>query len=313
MLMAIIKKRPMVKPDNSIEKICLFLLLNILSAQDSLVFDSSQSQSKLKGKESKTVSITVVVNPVNVMPTAYRFSIYPRNHPAEPFIQKLFFPDESIQIILPFNILNTDTLGNIAKLEPLGAEYEHQYRMFNVGSGEIKLQPFTIRVPGDILKLIVLKEESGNPIPFSEIRITQNGALLTDSKTDTSGYVRLRIPVTRNKEEPVLVSIKPNGQFPTWRSRFYISDGINEKTVMISSISPEKGETIYEVIDDLSPFRVGPENGAAVLFFLNEGDHVVISKVAGDRFYGRVRIYLDQQEMYQNETGWILNKHVLRK
>ena len=51
----------------------------------------------------------------------------------------------------------------------------------------------------------------------------------------------------------------------------------------------------------------------AVLFFLNEGDHVVISKVAGDRFYGRVRIYLDQQEMYQNETGWILNKHVLRK
>jgi hypothetical protein len=119
--------------------------------------------------------------------------------------------------------------------------------------------------------------------------------------------------VTRNKEEPVLVSIKPNGQFPIWRSRFYISDGINEKTVMISSINPEKGETIYEVIDDLSPFRVGPENGAAVLFFLNEGDHVVISKVAGDRLYGRVRIYLDQQEMYQNEIGWILNRHVLRK
>jgi hypothetical protein len=45
-------------------------------------------------------------------------------------MRKLFFPGEPIQIILPVNILNTDTLGNIAKMEPLGDAYDIQYRMF---------------------------------------------------------------------------------------------------------------------------------------------------------------------------------------
>ncbi|MBC8345228.1 MAG: hypothetical protein ISR82_07085 [Candidatus Marinimicrobia bacterium] len=305
----------MEKPVNSIRKSFpfLFLFFNILSAQDSVGVDSSQSPVIKKGEEYETVLITAVVNPVNVTPTAYRLSIYPRNHPAEPFIQKLFFPGEPIQIMLPANILNTDTLGNVAKLEPLGHQYEHQYRMFNSGKGEIKLQPFTVLVPGDILKLTVLEAGSGSPIPFSKIRITQNGEMLSDSKTDSSGYVRLRIPVSRNKKEPVLMAINTNGQFPPWKGRIDIQDGVHEKTIQISSLTLEKGETIYEVIDDLAPFREGPENGAALLFFLNKGDQVVVSKVAGDRLFGRVRIYLDKQEKYHNISGWILDKYIRLK
>ena len=58
------------------------------------------------------------------------------------------------------------------------------------------------------------------------------------------------------------------------------------------------------------PFREGPENGAVSLFLLNEGDQVVISKVAGDRLFGRVRIYLDKQGIYRNISGWVLGKHL---
>ncbi|GIS36190.1 MAG: hypothetical protein Ct9H90mP7_1980 [Candidatus Neomarinimicrobiota bacterium] len=53
-----------------------------------------------------------------------------------------------------------------------------------------------------------------------------------------------------------------------------------------------QGESLFRVLRDLTPFRKGPENGAEILFLLNEDDHVVISRSAGDRLYGRVRLDL---------------------
>jgi hypothetical protein len=229
-------------------------------------------------------------------------------------MRKLFFPGEPIQIILPVNILNTDTLGNIAKMEPLGDAYDIQYRMFNKeGSGEIKLAQFDILVPADIMKLNVVDKTSGNPIPNCHIRVSQYGETLSMAEADTSGYTSVRVPIKRNKEEPVLLSINTDGQFPTWKGRIVVPEGDSERIVKISPIKLDTGETIYEVIDELVPFREGPENGSTVLFLLNEGDQLVISKVAGDRLFGRARIYLDNQSKYQNVNGWILGKHVYLK
>ena len=227
-------------------------------------------------------------------------------------MQKLFFPGEEIQIILPANILNTDSLGNVAKLEPLGDNYDHQYRMFNAAVGEINLTTFDILGPSDIMKLTVLDSETGNPIGASHVRVTQNGEILSNTQTDTSGYTRVRIPVKRIQDEPVMVSIDTDGRFPTWKGNMDIAEGIFEKTVTISTLKLGPGDTIYEVIDSMVPFREGPENGAVSLFLLNEGDQVVISKVAGDRLFGRVRIYLDKQGIYRNISGWILGKHLNR-
>jgi hypothetical protein len=282
------------------------------SQEDSTAVDSNISVKK--AQESETVNIIATVNPIEVTPTAFRFSIYPRNHPAEPFMRKLFFPGEPIQIILPVNILNTDTLGNIAKMEPLGDAYDIQYRMFNKeGSGEIKLAQFDILVPADIMKLNVVDKTSGNPIPNCHIRVSQDGETLSTAEADTSGYTSVRVPIKRNKEEPVLLSINTDGQFPTWKGSIVVPEGDSERIVKISPIKLDTGETIYEVIDELVPFREGPENGSTVLFLLNEGDQLVISKVAGDRLFGRTRIYLDNQSKYQNVNGWILGKHVYLK
>ena len=300
-------------PVKTIRNFLLFLCITIIPAQeDSTVVDSTLYREKIVVGESETVVINATVNPINIAPTAYRYSIYPRNHPAEPFMQKLFFPGEEIQIILPANILNTDSLGNVAKLEPLGDNYDHQYRMFNAAVGEINLTAFVILGPSDIMKLTVLDAETGNPIGNSNIRVTQNGEILSNTQTDTSGYVRVRIPVKRIQDEPVMVSIDTDGRFPTWKGNMDIAEGIFEKTVTISTLKLGPGDTIYEVIDSMVPFREGPENGAVSLFLLNEGDQVVISKVAGDRLFGRVRIYLDKQGIYRNISGWILGKHLNR-
>jgi len=296
-------------PVKTIRNFLLFLWITIIPAQeDSTVVDSTLYREKIVVGESETVVINATVNPINIAPTAYRYSIYPRNHPAEPFMQKLFFPGEEIQIILPANILNTDSLGNVAKLEPLGDNYDHQYRMFNAAVGEINLTTFDILGPSDIMKLTVLDSETGNPIGASHVRVTQNGEILSNTQTDTSGYTRVRIPVKRIQDEPVMVSIDTDGRFPTWKGNMDIAEGIFEKTVTISTLKLGPGDTIYEVIDSMVPFREGPENGAVSLFLLNEGDQVVISKVAGDRLFGRVRIYLDKQGIYRNISGWILGK-----
>ena len=300
-------------PVKTIRNFFLFLCITIIPAQeDSTVVDSTLYREKIVVGESETVVINATVNPINIAPTAYRYSIYPRNHPAEPFMQKLFFPGEKIQIILPANILNTDSLGNVAKLEPLGDNYDHQYRMFNAAVGEINLTTFDILGPSDIMKLTVLDSETGNPIGASHVRVTQNGEILSNTQTDTSGYTRVRIPVKRIQDEPVMVSIDTDGRFPTWKGNMDIAEGIFEKTVTISTLKLGPGDTIYEVIDSMVPFREGPENGAVSLFLLNEGDQVVISKVAGDRLFGRVRIYLDKQGIYRNISGWILGKHLNR-
>ena len=300
-------------PVKTIRNFLLFLCITIIPAQeDSIVVDSTLYREKIVVGESETVVINATVNPINISPTAYRYSIYPRNHPAEPFMQKLFFPGEKIQIILPANILNTDSLGNVAKLEPLGDNYDHQYRMFNAAVGEINLTAFVILSPSDIMKLTVLDSETGNPIGASHVRVTQNGEILSNTQTDTSGYTRVRIPVKRIQDEPVMVSIDTDGRFPTWKGNMDIAEGIFEKTVTISTLKLGPGDTIYEVIDSMVPFREGPENGAVSLFLLNEGDQVVVSKVAGDRLFGRVRIYLDKQGIYRNISGWILGKHLNR-
>ena len=148
----------MVKQTNFINTIPFLFLLNFTLAQeDSLNINNTKI---IKSQESETVTISAKVNIIDTNPTAYRFSIYARSKSAEPFIQKLFFPNEPIQIILPLDILNPDSLGNIAKLEPLGDKYSIQYRMFDKQENEIILTTYEVLKPADIIKLTILDKDS---------------------------------------------------------------------------------------------------------------------------------------------------------
>ncbi len=251
--------------------------------EDSTIFD--QKIRVRKPNESKIVTINATVNPIDVSPTAYRLSIYPRNRPAEMQIQKIFFP------------------GN----------YLHQYRMFDAAEGDIHLTPFDVHVPMDIIQLYVMDEKTGDPIPNSDIRVSQGGDVLTSTQLDTSGYKRVRITTKRQFDEPVLFSIDTEGYYPPWKGWITVPEGLSEKVVYISALEPDSGEAVYAVQENLAPFRIGPENGAEVQFVLIEKEQVAISKVAGDRLYGRVRIYIESQNAYQNVFGWVLRKHIALK
>jgi len=304
-------KLNMVNQTNFFKKFTFFLVISVAFAQDAI--SNINSSEITKSQESKTVSITAIVNTIETNPTAYRFSVYARSKSAEPFIQKLFFPNEPIQIILPLDILSSDTLGNIAKLEPLGDKYSIQYRMFNKQDNEIKLTLYEVLKPADILKLTILNKESKKPVSNVNTLAFQNGELLSSSKSDSLGFSRLRIPLNREKDIPINILIDTDGKFQLYRREIVIKEGTSEEIIMLSSLKLEIGETVYQVIDDLVPFREGPENGSSVLFFLNSGEQVVVSKVAGDRLFGRVNVFLEMQGRYKNVNGWILHKYVIIK
>jgi len=301
----------MVKQTNFINTIPFLFLLNFTLAQeDSLNINNTKI---IKSQESETVTISAKVNIIDTNPTAYRFSIYARSKSAEPFIQKLFFPNEPIQIILPLDILNPDSLGNIAKLEPLGDKYSIQYRMFDKQENEIILTTYEVLKPADIIKLTILDKDSKKSVSNVNILAFQNGKLLSSSISDSSGYSRLRVPLNRDKDIPVNILIDTDGQFQLYRRELVIKEENSEEIIMLSSLELEIGESVYQVIDDLVPFREGPENGSSVLFLLNSGDQVVVSKVAGDRLFGRVKVFLEMQGKYKNVNGWILHKYVTIK
>tara|TARA_B100001250_G_scaffold96781_1_gene81011 strand:- start:8333 stop:9271 length:939 start_codon:yes stop_codon:yes gene_type:complete len=296
----------MVKQLNSLLTIVIFLSFSNSQELDSLQQNSSSS----KSVEAKIVTISARLSVGNYNPTAYRFTLFPRNRPSEVFISRMFFPDDTIQVVLPENVLNSDTLGNIASFQPIGGAYETIYRLFSKSSGTIDLGDFEILPKTDIIKLNIIDGIDFSPVPHALVNIFQSGAIISSTIMDSMGYARLRIPVDRHKEDPINILIETEGRYPSWQGSIEVPEGISNRTIQLYRLNIIDGEALYSVVNDLTPFRKGPENGSEILFFLNQGDQIVINKVAGDRLFGRVRIDLYEKQSSNFFQGWILSKNV---
>ena len=222
----------------------------------------------------------------------------------------MFFPEDSIQVILPENILNSDTLGNIASLEPIGGSYETIYRLFSKSSGEIDLGNFEILPKTDIIKLNIIDGSDHSPVAEALINTFQSGVLISTTMADNMGYTRLRIPVDRDKENSISILIETGGRYPPWQGLIDVPEGQSDRTIQLFRLDVIPGASLYSVIKDLTPFRRGPENGSEILFFLSRGDQLVITKVAGNRLFGSVRIDLHDKQSSNFFAGWVMNQDV---
>jgi len=296
----------MVNQLNKILAIVIFLNLSNSQQLDSLQQNSSRS----KPLEAKIVTISARLSVGNYSPSAYRFALFPRNRPSEVFISRMFFPNDTIQVVLPENVLSPDTLGNIASFQPIGGAYETIYRLFSKSSGTIDLGSFKILPKTDIIKLNIIDGIDFSPVPHALVSILQSGAIISSTIMDSMGYARLRIPVDRHKEDPINILIETEGRYPSWQGSIEVTEGISSKTIQLYRLNIIDGEALYSVVNDLTPFRKGPENGSEILFFLNRGDQIVINKVAGNRLFGRVRIDLYERQSSNFFQGWILSKNV---
>ena len=296
----------MVKQFNNFFPVIIFFSFSFSQVTDTL----KENSIDLKTKESKVVTISAKLSLGKFKPNAYRLSLFPRNRPSEIYISRMFFPEDSIQVILPENILNSDTLGNIASLEPIGGSYETIYRLFSKSSGEIDLGNFEILPKTDIIKLNIIDGSDHSPVAEALINTFQSGLLISTTMADNMGYTRLRIPVDRDKENSISILIETGGRYPPWQGLIDVPEGQSDRTIQLFRLDVIPGASLYSVIKDLTPFRKGPENGSEILFFLSRGDQLVITKVAGNRLFGSVRIDLHDKQSSNFFAGWVMNQDV---
>lgn len=260
--------------------------------------------------ESKVVLISATIELGKNSPSAFKLSLFKRKSPSEIFISRMFFPGDSIQIILPENILSEDTLGNIASLEPIGGSYEKLYRLFTRSVENIDLGNFKIKIKSDIIKLSLINGINFKPISMASLQVSSNSKIIFSAISDSMGYTRLRIPVNRDNEAPIVLRIDTDGKYPPWQENLEISKGISSKTIPLYPIQADEGASIYKVVKELTPFRKGPENGSETFFFLNIGELIAVNKVAGNRMYGRVRIDLYDKQSFEYFEGWVSSNDI---
>ncbi len=218
------------------------------------------------------VTLTAPVRLVHSTPTAFRFGIYQRVRPGEPFIERVFFPGEPIQVILPRAIFSSDTLGNIAVLDPMGGNFRRLEQLFTLGSSpEQILVPFVVKSAPHILKLFVLKRIDERPISHAEVIVSDGKSILGYGITDSLGYTRIEVERAENSREFLRVSVRTGGDYPPWSGNVPLTDKATvEKTVWLgTSTNKQNGGVFYKVVTDLVPLREGPENGSPAIFFLS--------------------------------------------
>ena len=76
------------------------------------------------------------------------------------------------------------------------------------------------------------------------------------------GYRRLRVPVNRDSLIPVSLRIDTGGSYPVWQENLEVPKGSSSKEIKLYKLQLDRGESIYKIVKDLSPFRKGPENGS---------------------------------------------------
>lgn len=259
------------------------------------------------------ITLTAPVRIVHTTPTAFRFGLYQRVRPAEPFIERVFFPGEPIQVILPRAIFSSDTLGNMAVLDPMGGNYRRLEQLFTLASSpEQILVPFVVKSSPHILKIFVLKRIDERPVSQAEVVVSDGKSIFGSGITDSLGYTRIEIERAENPREFLRVSVRTGGDYPPWSGNVPLTDKATvEKTVWLgTSTDKENGGVFYKVVTDLVPLREGPENGASTIFFLSTGDRVYVTRVAGDRLYGTVEVFTSDPNVSREFSGWVLNKFV---
>jgi len=259
-----------------------------------------------------TINIPVIV--LEDQPTAYRFSIHSRNNPSELFIERLFFPEDTKQVVLPRNIFSTDSLGNVAVLEAMGGDFEKLVQLFTLSQSPAQeLETFRVRITRDILKLSIFSRAEMKPLSLVQVQVqTEAGLILNQGLTDSLGFVRIELLRAEENANPLKITIDTQGLYPIWKREILIPEtGILNQNILLGSLRTlEEGVVIYKVIQDLSPLREGPENGAASKFLLAVGDKFYASKVAGDRLFGEVEVFIGDSQQSTFFQGWILKNLV---
>lgn len=246
-------------------------------------------------------------------PTAYRFSVFNQSDSISPLISKIFFPDDTIIVILPVDFFQIEDLGYVAILVPQGDDFEIVKNYFTIEqTGVFEFPTAYIRRKPVMLVGNVSQRIGKIPIVGAKVQIFDSTGVVGYSETNISGQfgIELRFPFKDRKD--LHLTISTGGRFSRWRDRidFQGEKWLNKSVVLGPSALFISQGMVYRVIQNETPFREGPENGSPIKFFLSEGDIFVAETVAGDQLFGQIEILIEKNGYFQHFEGWIKNKYL---
>ncbi|RMF07533.1 MAG: carboxypeptidase regulatory-like domain-containing protein [Candidatus Neomarinimicrobiota bacterium] len=254
-----------------------------------------------------TVDIAWPVKIIDGHPTAYRLRFYSGKDTTKPVIDRMLLPGDPIAARLPRSLFLPDTLVNWAELIPLGGDYPARRQSFSYTGPIITLDTTVIQLRPVIIEGAVRLLRNGAPVPASRVTVTFPSGREETLPCDTSGAYRFVFPAQVLDDSSCTVRTVAPGSYPAEMKSVTLNAGKQYRVDFWVGPTAEffgKGAP-YIVLEDLLPFRTGPENGATIQFLLPRDEIIMVTTVAGNRLKAIVELRSETGEKPHYVEGWV--------
>ena len=259
------------------------------------------------------IQFNLSVKVVDGNPTAYKLGIYKVQDMDSPLLSRIFFPGETMSVILPSNLLSVEDSGNVVIVVPQGDDFEIIKHFFKIdGPGQIDFPLANIRINPAVLTGIVSERIGDIPVGGAHVQIWDSSGVVSSTITNSSGDFIVELRSTFKDRNDLYISVSSDDQYPIWKNtiNFQGLKLLTQNVILGPSLLFLKQGMVYRVIQNKSPLREGPENGSQIKFFLSRGDYFVVEKVAGELLFGRIEIPIDNNKKFEQFEGWVQNKNL---
>ncbi|NOZ75773.1 MAG: carboxypeptidase regulatory-like domain-containing protein [FCB group bacterium] len=259
-----------------------------------------------------SVEINAPIQIEEGQPTAFRLTLYSGRDTTKAIIERILMPEDRMAVTLPRSLFLPDTLIHKAVIEPLGGDYLTRIHHFSYTGPTITLPISRIRLRPVIIQGSIHQLRDGSPVSDAEVTVETPRGQRTTIYSDSLGNYRYSFPAEILKDSMVTLSTTLSGSYPVnaKQVRFTTSKNYTINFLVGPSARFYQLGAPYLVLDNLTPFRVGPENGAKIQFLLPKDETLMVTTVAGDRLKAFIEMKSESSKKSQFQEGWVLSKHV---
>ena len=253
------------------------------------------------------------VNILEGLPTVIKAGIYKVDSLEKTILTRTFQPFEDIEFMVPRNLLLENPGKTILKIQVTGDDYESYSAELDVPiEGNLELPEINIKLREILITGSVKKRSNGDPLIKTLVTLQDSVKVLGKKYTNQDGNFEFILPGSWYGLGPMSLKVDTDGYYLTIVETFEIDlkKYHNSDFKLGPSSELTRLGSSHRIKENMVPFRLGPENGAPIKFFLGIGEPFVVSKVAGDRFFGFIETLNDDKNLRTQDEGWVLSKYL---
>lgn len=267
--------------------------------------------------EYESVGISLPYTIEDQAPDSINVRLTLRSDPSLTILENDFPAGSEIELFVPPDQLDTLARENLLIVTPAGDGFEQREIFFSAGRlPVIDLETILIRqLPYSITGWLINRRDQA-PVAGIDIELLARSKNLNYGTTvsDSLGFFRLELRAAHIQGNDFNLRVIGGGEYPDMVIPVeFIDRECRLKILLGLSLAAEQEGVTCRITNPATTFRTGPENGADIQFFLAAGDIIVITKVAGNRYYGFVEVPVADTHEIQRVFGWVNEEDILRQ